>query len=91
MGKAWMLTKKHGSLPHLIRKPFEYKTEQYNTAQEKFKYYYGTPGPNLYWDDGKSKIRLRKNIDDEQAKKYQSSREKTFKRYNQPGLRKSIY
>ena len=91
MGKAWMMTRKHGSLPHLIRKPYDFNTEQYKTAQEKFKDYYGTPGPNLYWDDGKAKIRLRKNIDEEKAKKYQSSREKTYKRYNQPCLRKYIY
>ena len=50
-----------------------------------------TPSVHSYWDDGKSKIRLRKNIDDDQAKKYIMPREKTFKRLYVSGMRKSVF
>ena len=82
--------KKHGSLPILFRKIYKFKeTEQYKAAQEKRNS--ETPAPNIYWDDGKSKVQLRKNVDDSQAQKYIMSREKTFKRVYVSGLRKSVF
>ena len=81
---------KHGFLPHLIRKVYDYaNTEQYKASLEKRNA--ETPAPNTYWDDGKSKIKLRKNIEDEQAQKYVMPREKTYKRLYVSGMRKSVY
>jgi len=81
---------KHGSLPILFRKIYNFKdTEQYKAAQEKRNS--ETPAPNLYWDDGKSKVKLRKNVDDSQAQKWIMSKEKTFKRAYISGLRKSVF
>ena len=81
---------KHGSLPILFRKIYNFKdTEQYKAAQEKRNS--ETPAPNLYWDDGKSKVKLRKNVDDSQAQKWIMSREKTFKRLHVSGMRKGVF
>ena len=81
---------KHGSLPHIIRKVFDYaSTEQYKASMEARTQ--ETPAPNTYWDDGKSKVKIRKNVDDEKAQKYVMAREKTYKRVYLPGLRKSVY
>ncbi len=81
---------KHGFLPHLIRKVYDYaNTEQYKASLEARKP--ETPAPNTYWDDGKSKIKLRKNIEDDQAQKYIMPREKTFKRLYVSGMRKSVF
>jgi len=81
---------KHGSLPILFRKIYNFKdTEQYKAAQEKRNS--ETPAPNTYWDDGKSKVKLRKNVDDSQAQKWIMSREKTFKRAYISGLKKSVF
>ena len=81
---------KHGSLPLLFRKSYDFKnTEQYKAAQEKKSG--ETPAPNTYWDDGKSRVKLRKNVDDSQAQKWIMSREKTFKRAYISGLKKSVF
>lgn len=81
---------KHGFLPLVIRKPYDYAgTEQYKATLEKRNS--ETPAPNLYWDDGKSKVKLRKNVDDSQSQKWIMSREKTFKRAYISGLRKSVF
>ena len=81
---------KHGFLPHLIRKVYDYaNTEQYKASLEARKP--ETPAPNTYWDDGKSKIKLRKNIEDDQAQKYIMPREKTYKRLYVSGMRKSVF
>ena len=80
----------HGKLPHLIRKVFDFaNTEQYKASLEKRSS--ETPAPNTYWDDGKSKIKLRKNIEDDQAQKYVMPREKTYKRLYVSGMRKSVF
>ena len=81
---------KHGFLPHLIRKVYDFaNTEQYKASFENRNY--ETPAPNTYWDDGKSKVKLRKNVDDEQAQKYVMPREKTYKRLYVSGMRKSVF
>jgi len=81
---------KHGKLLPLIRKPYDFaSTDQYKSSLEQRTN--ETPAPNTYWDDGKSKIKLRKNIDDEQAQKYVMPREKTFKRLYVSGMRKSVF
>ena len=81
---------KHGKLLPLIRKPYDFaSTEQYKSSLEQRTS--ESPAPNTYWDDGKSKIKLRKNIDDEQAQKYVMPREKTFKRLYVSGMRKSVF
>ena len=81
---------KHGYLPIVFRKVYDFRnTEQYKAAMEKRSG--ETPAPNMYWDDGKSKVKLRKNVDDDKAQKYIMPREKTFKRVHISGLRKSVY
>ena len=81
---------KHGSLPHLIRKVYDYaNTEQYKASLEKRNS--ETPAPNTYWDDGKSKVKIRKNVEDDQAQKWVMPREKTYKRMYFSGMRKSVY
>ena len=81
---------KHGFLPHLIRKVYDFSnTEQYKASLEKRNA--ETPAPNTYWDDGKSKVKLRKNIEDDQAQKYVMPREKTYKRLYISGMRKSVF
>ena len=81
---------KHGFLPHLIRKVYDFaNTEQYKASYEQK--HPETPAPNTYWDDGKSKIKLRKNIEDEQAQKYVMPREKSYKRLYVSGMRKSVF
>ena len=80
----------HGSLPYLFRKPYDYASkEQYKASSENRKV--ETPSPNTYWDDGKSKVKLRKNIDDEQAQKYIMTREKTYRRLYVSGMKKSVF
>ena len=87
---SYRKVKEHGSLSFIFRKVFDYaNTEQYKASLEKR--HSETPAPNSYWDDGKSKIKLRKNIDDEQAHKYVMPREKTYKRQYCSGLRKSVF
>ena len=69
---------KHGMLPVLFRKPFNYKdTEQYKSAMENRSF--ESPAPNLYWDDGKSRVKLRKNVDEDQEKSWIMSRDKTYR------------
>ena len=81
---------KHGFLPHLIRKVYDFaNTEQYKAALEKRSN--ETPAPNTYWDDGKSKVKIRKNVEDEQAQKWVMPREKTYKKIYISGMRKSVY
>ena len=81
---------KHGSLPHLFRKVYDFaNTEQYKAALEKKSS--ETPAPNTYWDDGKSKVKLRKNVEDDQAQKWVMPREKTYKRLYVSGMRKSVF
>jgi len=80
----------HGALPHLIRKVYDFaNTEQYKASMEKRSA--ETPAPNTYWDDGKSKVKIRKNVEDEQAQKWVMPREKTYKRLYVSGMRKSIF
>ena len=53
---------KHGFLPHVIRKVYDFaNTEQYKASLEKRNP--ETPAPNTYWDDGKSKVKIRKNVE----------------------------
>ena len=81
---------KHGALPHVIRKVYDYaNTEQYKVSLEKRNS--ETPAPNTYWDDGKSKVKIRKNVEDDQAQKWVMPREKTYKRTFISGMRKSVY
>ena len=81
---------KHGFLPLVIRKPYDYAgTEQYKATLEKRNS--ETPAPNTYWDDGKSKVKIRKNVEDEQAQKWVMPREKTYKKLYVSGMRKSVY
>ena len=81
---------KHGFLPIIFRKGFDYaNTEQYKASFEARTQ--ETPAPNTYWDDGKSKVKIRKNVDDDKAQKYIMAREKTFKRVYYPVMRKSVY
>ena len=81
---------KHGFLPLLIRKVYDYaNTDQYKASLENRTH--ETPAPNTYWDDGKSKIKIRKNVDDEQAQKWVMPREKTYKHLFISGMRKSVY
>jgi hypothetical protein len=88
--ESYNKVKKHGFLPHIFRKIYNFKdTEQYKASLEKRNS--ETPAPNTYWDDGKSKIKLRKNVDDDQAKKWVMPREKTNKRLYVSNLRKSVF
>lgn len=88
--KSYHLIHNHGKLPLVFRKVFDYaNTDQYKSSMENKTF--ETPAPNTYWDDGKSKIKLRKNIDDDQAHRYVMPREKTYKRLYVSGLRKSVY
>jgi len=81
---------KHGMLPVLFRKPFNYKdTEQYKSAKENRSF--ESPAPNLYWDDGKSKVKLRKNVDEDQEKSWIMSRDKTYRNIYTYGLKKGIF
>ena len=81
---------KHGFLPHVIRKVYDFaNTEQYKASLEKRNP--ETPAPNTYWDDGKSKVKIRKNVEDEQAQKWVMPTEKTYKRLYVSGMRKSVY
>ena len=81
---------RHGSLPHLIRKVYDFaNTEQYKAALEHKSS--ETPAPNTYWDDGKSKVKIRKNVEDDQAQKWVMPREKTYKRLYVSGMRKSVF
>ena len=81
---------KHGFLPLVIRKPYDYAgTEQYKATLEKRNS--ETPAPNTYWDDGKSKVKIRKNVEDDQAQKWVMPREKTYKKLYVSGMRKSVY
>ena len=87
---SYNLVHNRGKLPIIFRKKFKYEdTEQYKSAKEKNNY--DTPAPNTYWDDGKSIVKIRKNIDDEQAKKYVMTREKTFKRLYVSKSVKSVF
>ena len=81
---------KHGMLPVLFRKPFNYKdTEQYKSAMENRSF--ESPAPNLYWDDGKSRVKLRKNVDEDQEKSWIMSRDKTYRNIYTYGLKKGIF
>ena len=81
---------KHGMLSVLFRKPFNYKdTEQYKSAMENRSF--ESPAPNLYWDDGKSRVKLRKNVDEDQEKSWIMSRDKTYRNIYTYGLKKGIF
>ena len=81
---------KHGMLPILFRKPFNFKdTEQYKSAMENRSF--ESPAPNLYWDDGKSRVKLRKNVDEDQEKSWVMSRDKTYRNIYTYGLKKGIF
>ena len=81
---------KQGMLPILFRKPFNYKdTEQYKSAMENRSF--ESPAPNLYWDDGKSRVKLRKNVDEDQEKAWIMSRDKTYRSIYTYGLKKGIF
>ena len=82
--------KSRGKLPIAFRKIYDFTgTEQYKSAKEKNSC--ETPAPNTYWDDGNSKIKLRKNIDDTQAQKYVMLRSKSYNRLYVPYGRKSVF
>ena len=81
---------KHGMLPILFRKPFNYKdTDQYKSAMENRSF--ESPAPNLYWDDGKSRVKLRKNVDEDQEKSWVMSRDRTYRSIYTYGLKKGIF
>ena len=87
---SYNLVHNRGKLPIIFRKQFKYEdTEQYKNAKEKNNY--DTPAPNTYWDDGKSIVKIRKNIDDEQAKKYVMTMDKTYKRLYVSKSVKSVF
>lgn len=80
----------HGMLPILFRKPFNFKeTEQYISAMENRSF--ESPAPNLYWDDGKSRIKLRKDVDEDDAKRWVMTRDKTYRSIYTYGLKKGIF
>ena len=81
--------KEYGTLPHIIRKEFNFETQQYKNYLAKKKI--EIIGPNTYWDDGNSKIKIRKFIDEEKSKKYVMTRDKTYKRLHIVGMRKCIF
>ena len=88
--ESYHKVKNHGALPILFRKIYDFKnTEQYKASLEKRNS--ETPAPNTYWDDGKSKVKLRKNVEDDKAQKWVMPREKTYKRLYVSGSRKSVY
>ena len=81
---------KHGTLPIIFRKEYKFKeTEQYKAAMENKSF--ETPAPNLYWDDGKSRVKLRKNVDEDQAKKWIMSSERTYRNIYKAGLKKHVF
>ena len=81
---------KHGMLPILFKKPFNYKdTDQYKSAMENRSF--ESPAPNLYWDDGKSRVKLRKNVDEDQEKSWVMSRDRTYRSIYTYGLKKGIF
>ncbi|MCQ2818288.1 MAG: hypothetical protein MJ252_13555 [archaeon] len=74
----------HGRLPFTIHKPFEFqKVQQYAESKGKQRDY--SPGPNYYWDDGKTIGRPK------EEKQYLMDRDKTFKRVNIPYLRRTVF
>jgi antitoxin component of RelBE/YafQ-DinJ toxin-antitoxin module len=80
----------HGMLPILFRKPFNFKeTEQYKSAMENRSF--ESPAPNLYWDDGKSRIKLRKDVDEDDAKRWVMTRDKTYRSIYTYGLKKGVF
>lgn len=80
----------HGMLPILFRKPFNFKeTEQYISAMENRSF--ESPAPNLYWDDGKSRIKLRKDVDEDDAKRWVMTRDKTYRSIYTYGLKKGVF
>ena len=90
VSNSYNLVNNRGKLPIIFRKKFKYEeTEQYKASRDK--YNYDTPAPNSYWDDGKSIVKLRKNIDEQQAKKYIMNRDKTFKRLYVSKSVKSVF
>ncbi len=90
VSNSYNLVNNRGKLPIIFRKKFKYEeTEQYKASRDK--YNYETPAPNSYWDDGKSIVKLRKNIDEQQAKKYIMNRDKTFKRLYVSKSVKSVF
>ena len=81
---------KHGTLPIIFRKEYKFKeTEQYKAAMENKSF--ETPAPNLYWDDGKSRVKLRKNVDEDQAKKWIMPSERTYRNIYKAGLKKHVF
>ena len=90
VSNSYNFVNNRGKLPIIFRKKFKYEeTEQYKASRDK--YNYDTPAPNSYWDDGKSIVKLRKNIDEQQAKKYIMNRDKTFKRLYVSKSVKSVF
>ena len=90
VSNSYNLVYNRGKLTIIFRKKFKYEeTEQYKASRDK--YNYDTPAPNSYWDDGKSIVKLRKNIDEQQAKKYIMNRDKTFKRLYVSKSVKSVF
>ena len=82
--------KKRGMLPITFRKIYDFTgTDQYKSAKEKNNC--ESPAPNTYWDDGNSKVKLRKNIDDTQAQKYVMLRSKSYSRLYVPYGRKGVF
>ena len=77
--KSYDMINKHGSLPHLFRKQFDYKsTNQYKKALENNKSSI-LPGPGTYWND--EKCLFNNNINDKKENnRYYMTRDKTDKR-----------
>ena len=77
--KSYDMINKHGSLPHLFRKQFDYKsTNQYKKAIENNKSSI-LPGPGTYWND--EKCLFNNNINDKKENnRYYMTRDKTDKR-----------
>ena len=77
--KSYDMINKHGNLPHLFRKQFDYKsTNQYKKAIENNKSSI-LPGPGTYWND--EKCLFNKNLNDKKENnRYYMTRDKTDKR-----------
>ena len=77
--KSYDMINKHGNLPHLFRKQFDYKsTNQYKKSKENNKSSI-LPGPGSYWND--EKCLFNKNLNDKKENnRYYMTRDKTDKR-----------
>ena len=85
--KSYDMIEKHGSLPHLFRKHFDFKsTNQYKKFKENNKSF-NSPGPGNYWND--EKCLFNKN-DKNENKRYLMTRDKTDKRIYVKNVNKNV-